>query len=460
MLNVILCGGSGTRLWPISRDLMPKQFIKLFNEKSLFQITVERNKTLCESNYILSNKEHYYLASEQCSELFLKENIQYILESEPRNTAPALAFACMAVPKETILLVTPSDHLIKNQEKYEEAVKKAQLLAEQGFLVTFGIKPTKPETGYGYIEVAQENNVCAFHEKPNIETAQQYIENGNFYWNAGIFCFQAGAMLEEIKHYANDVYTACCAVMEKSLQQNNIIKLDENFMKRVPSISIDYAVFEKSQKVKCIKADFDWNDLGSFDSLYQELEKDENQNVIYSSYTNINSYRNFIYSSSLNKKLIATIDINDLIIVDTGDALLVAPQKSAQKVKKIVEKIQKNTTLTHEHKTIYRPWGSYTILEDDFGYKIKKIEVKPGKRLSLQKHFHRNEHWIVLSGTATVQIGDKTILVRPNESTYIQMGEVHRLSNEGRIPVVMIEAQVGEYTGEDDIVRIDDDFKR
>lgn len=248
--------------------------------------------------------------------------------------------------------------------------------------------------------------------------------------------------------------------MKNSTTINNTLKLDSQSIQQVPSISIDYAVFEKSKKVKCIKADFSWNDLGSFDSLYHVLKKDTNQNVCLSSASCINSSKNFLYSTPNSKKLITTIDINDLIIVDTDDALLVAPQQSAQKVKNLVEEIKLTTTLTREHKTVYRPWGYYTVLEDNLGYKIKKIEVKPGKRLSLQKHFHRNEHWIVVSGTATVQIGNEITLVRPNESIYIKMGEKHRLSNEGRIPVILIEAQVGEYTGEDDIIRFDDDYNR
>lgn len=466
LTTVVLCGGSGTRLWPLSRELMPKQFIKLFDDTSLFQKTIERNNSFSKETIIISNKDHYYLIKDQLAK---KSNLLdsiyiYILEPMPRNTAAALAYACLAVEPETILLVTPSDHLIKNETVYFEAVKQAKNIAEQGYLVTFGIKPVRPETGYGYIEVAEDLHVQTFHEKPSLETAKTFIKNENIYWNAGIFCFKAGTMLEELKKYAPEVYeTAKIAFNACTKKDENIYQLPEEETKQIPEISIDYAVFEKSHKVKCIPAVFAWSDLGSFEALYTEYtEKFDADNTIASraNYVNINSKGNFIYLSPEQKKMIATIDIDNLIIADTGDALLVAPLKSSQKVKDVVAKVKQNSSLHREHNIVHRPWGTYTILENNDGYKIKKIIVEPGKRLSLQKHFHRNEHWIVLSGTATVQIENNVKLVHPNESIYIKMGELHRLSNEGIIPVVIIEAQVGEYTGEDDIVRFDDDYIR
>ncbi len=466
LTTVVLCGGSGTRLWPLSRELMPKQFIEFFAENSLFQKTIQRNNPFSKETIIISNKDHYYLIKDQLAK---KSNLLdsiyiYILEPMPRNTAAALAYACLAVEPETILLVTPSDHLIKNETVYFEAVKQAKNIAEQGYLVTFGIKPVRPETGYGYIEVAEDLHVQTFHEKPSLETAKTFIKNENIYWNAGIFCFKAGTMLEELKKYAPEVYeTAKIAFNACTKKDENIYQLPEEETKQIPEISIDYAVFEKSHKVKCIPAAFAWSDLGSFEALYTEYtEKFDADNTIASraNYVNINSKGNFIYLSPEQKKMIATIDIDNLIIADTGDALLVAPLKSSQKVKDVVAKVKQNYSLHREHNIVHRPWGTYTILENNDGYKIKKIIVEPGKRLSLQKHFHRNEHWIVLSGTATVQIENNVKLVHPNESIYIKMGELHRLSNEGIIPVVIIEAQVGEYTGEDDIVRFDDDYIR
>ena len=456
MTNVILCGGNGTRLWPISRTLMPKQFVKLFNDKSLFQLTVERNSKVCDSQFIVSNTEQYFLAVDQLEELH-KNNNKYLLEPVGKNTAPAIALACFALEPEELVLVTPSDHLIKDEVEYKKALQRAKELAEQDNLVTFGITPTFANTGFGYIE-SDGFNVKAFHEKPDAKTAQKYLNAGNYYWNSGMFMFKAGVFLEELKKYAPEIY-------EKSLEAyNNANKKDKNLIRikhedmiNIPEDSIDYAVMEKSTKVKVIPANINWSDVGSFDALFDELPKDKNNNTINDKHIAIDSKNNLVYTKD---KYIATVDIEDLIIVDTDDALLISKKGSSQKVKEVVKEIKKVSDLHNIHLTGHRPWGTYTVLEDTPGYKIKRIEVKPGKRLSLQKHFHRNEHWIVVSGTATVTVGDTTKLVRPNESTYIKMGELHRLSNEGKIPVVLIEAQVGEYTGEDDIVRVDDDFNR
>jgi len=468
MTNIILCGGSGTRLWPISRTLMPKQFVKLFENKSLFQLTVERNSKVCDSQFIVSNTEQYFLAFDQLDEMINKdievcfdssnlnkENNKYLLEPIARNTAPAIALACMALDVDEIVLVTPSDHLIKNEIEYQKVIKNALDLALEDNLVTFGITPTFPETGFGYIE-ALDLDVKAFHEKPNLETAKSYLDAGNYYWNSGIFCFKAGIYLDELKKYSPEIYETSVNAY-KNAKSDDITRIKHEDMLSIPEDSIDYAVMEKSSKVKVIPSDINWSDVGSFDSLYEKLPKDKDGNTLNSNHISVDSKNNLIYG---NDRKIATIDIEDCIIVDTGDALLISKKGSSQKVKQVVAEIKKNTQLHNIHLKGHRPWGTYTVLEDTPGYKIKRIEVKPGKRLSLQKHFHRNEHWIVVSGTATVIVGDETRLIRPNESTYIKMGQIHRLENEGKIPVVLIEAQVGEYTGEDDIVRIEDDFKR
>ena len=462
MTNIVLCGGSGTRLWPISRTLMPKQFVKLFDDRSLFQLTVERNSKVCDSQFIVSNAEQYFLALDQLEEIN-KTNNRYLLEPVGRNTAPAIALACMALDKDEIVLVTPSDHLIKDETEYEKVLEKAKELASDNNLVTFGITPSFAETGFGYIE-AENFNVRAFHEKPDFETATRYLETGNYYWNSGMFMFKAGIFLEELQKYSSEVYEASKTAYENAKLSNTelnlesqMIRIKHDDMLSIPEDSIDYAVMEKSDKVKVVPSDIKWSDVGSFDSLYEESPKDENGNTVNEKHISIDSKNNLIYGSD---RYIATVDIEDCIIVDTGDALLVSKKGSSQKVKQVVAEIKKNTELHHIHLTGHRPWGTYTILEDSPGYKIKRIEVKPGKRLSLQKHYHRNEHWIVVSGTATVRVGNETKIVRPNESTYIKMGEVHRLENQGKIPVILIEAQVGEYTGEDDIVRIEDDYKR
>jgi len=455
MTNIILCGGSGTRLWPISRTLMPKQFVKLFDNKSLFQLTVERNETLCKKQFIVSNAEQYFLAVDQLEEIDSKEN-QFLLEPIGRNTAPAIALACFALEPEEIVLVSSSDHLIKNENAYKKVLTKAKDLASLDNLVTFGIAAEYPETGYGYIE-ANGEDVKAFHEKPDSETAQQYIDAGNFYWNSGIFCFKAGVFLEELNKYSPKIYQSSKKAFEHA-NNSNILRISHEDMQSIPEDSIDYAVMEKSSKVKVVSANIDWSDLGSFDALAEEFPKDTLGNSINNNLIAINSKNNFVYGE---KRLISLVGIDDLIVVDTPDALLISKKGDSQKIKDIVKELKgRDSDLHHIHLTAHRPWGTYTVLEDEEQYKVKRIIVRPGKRLSLQKHFHRSEHWIVVSGTATVTVGEETRLIRPNESTYIKMGELHRLENEGKIDVVLIEAQVGEYTGEDDIIRIEDDFKR
>ena len=455
MTNIVLCGGSGTRLWPISRTLMPKQFVKLFSNKSLFQLTVERNSKVCDTQFIVSNAEQYFLALDQLEELN-KTNNKYLLEPIGRNTAPAIALACMELPYDELVLVTPSDHLIKDETEYKKVLEQAKELALKNNLVTFGITPTFAETGFGYIESVNTFDVKAFHEKPDFKTATSYLEAGNYYWNSGMFCFKAGVFLDELKKYSPTIFDTSKLALENANTQD-IIRIKHDDMLAIPEDSIDYAVMEKSKLVKVIPSNISWSDVGSFDALFEELPKDINGNTVNPNHISIDSKNNLVFGT---ERIISTIDVEDLIIVDSGDALLISKKGSSQKVKQVVAEIKKTTQLHNIHLSAHRPWGTYTILEDTPGYKIKRIEVKPGKRLSLQKHFHRNEHWIVVSGTATVTVGNETRYVRPNESTYIKMGELHRLENEGKIPVVLIEAQVGEYTGEDDIVRIDDDFKR
>jgi mannose-1-phosphate guanylyltransferase len=455
MTNVILCGGSGTRLWPISRTLMPKQFIQLFDNESLFQLTVKRNSHFCSKQLIVSNFEQYFLASDQLNELD-NSSSQYLLEPIARNTAPAIALSCFSLAENELVLVTPSDHLIKDQLEYEKVLKKATELANKDVLVTFGIKTLSAETGYGYIQSKQNSHdVIAFHEKPNQETANGYFKNTNYYWNSGMFCFKAKIFLSELKRYSPDIYNMAKKAYESS-KKDDIIRIKHEDMLAIPNNSIDYAVMEKSSKIKVIPSDIQWSDVGSFNVLDKELEKDNNNNVKANS-VSINSNNNFLYSDS---KLIATIDIDDMMIVDTKDALLVGKKSSSQKVKQIVDMISEATQLHNTHLKGYRPWGVYNVLEDKPGYKIKQIEVKPHKRLSLQKHKFRNEHWIVVKGTATVTLNNKEFILNENESTYIKSEDLHRLSNNTDELLTIIEVQVGSYTGEDDIERFEDDFSR
>ncbi|ELK0970389.1 mannose-1-phosphate guanylyltransferase/mannose-6-phosphate isomerase [Campylobacter coli] len=454
MTNILLCGGSGTRLWPLSRTLTPKQFIKLFDDKSLFELALRRNSKVCSSILIVCNEEQYFLALDQISNA---NKAQFILEPLARNTAGAITLACLSLPKEEIVLITPSDHLIKNEKAYQEAITKALEFANDDYLVTFGIKPDSPHTGYGYIKSKNIYNVEAFVEKPDLKKAKEFLEDGNYLWNSGMFMFKVGFFLEQMQIYAKEIYDFCLEAHKNAFKQDNFIKIKSIDMEKIPELSIDYALMEKSNKVKVIPSDIAWSDVGSFESLAKEFNDGGNYSNANAKFLDSNNI--FCYASD-KKKFVATIDLDDIFIIDTQDALLISKKSSSQKVKQIYEIIKENENLSKNHLCTHRPWGSFTILEDEKGYKIKRIEVKPGKRLSLQKHFHRNEHWIVLSGTASVEIDGIESLVRPNESIYIRMGQKHRLSNYGKIPVVIIEVQVGEYTGEDDIVRLEDDYKR
>ncbi len=456
MQVVILCGGSGTRLWPISRSLYPKQFVRLFGNESLFQKTLRRNINQADSFTIVINQEQYFMGLDQLEELKIPNKRKFILEPIGRNTAPAIAMAAFASEPEEILLIVPSDHLIEKTDDYEKSIKEAIKLANDGNLVTFGIKPGYPEIGYGYIEAAGYD-VKAFKEKPNLELAKKYLEAGNYFWNSGMFCFKANTFLNELKKHAPDIYEQSKKTFNNS-KADPAIRLNAEDMKAIRSESIDYAVMEKSQHVKVIPADIGWSDLGSFDSLYEALPKDESGNTIAQNVIHSGSKNNLVIS---HKRLISTIDVDDLMIVDTMDALLIAKKGSTQKVKELLAEVKKHSTeMTNVHTTAHRPWGTYTILDEHAEYKVKQIVVRPGAKLSYQYHHHRSEHWIVVSGTATITIDDKTFDLKQNESTFIPREAKHRLANNQKKDLVLIEAQVGSYLGEDDIVRLQDDYKR
>lgn len=456
MQVVILCGGSGTRLWPISRTLYPKQFVKLFQDESLFQKTVTRNAKLASSFSVVINQDQYFMGLDQLDDLKLNLKSTFILEPIGRNTAPAIAMAALACNPEEILLVVPSDHLIEKQAAYEATVNKARELAQNDRLVTFGIKPGYAETGYGYIE-ANGLEVKSFKEKPDAATAETYVKAGNYFWNSGMFCFKAKVFLAELKKYAPDVYEESLKTFNNA-RRDQAIRLQMEDMKSIRSESIDYAVMEKSQLVNVVPADIGWSDLGSFDSLYEALPKDQEGNTLSENTIHLGSKNNLVIS---HNRLISTIDVEDLMIVDTSDALVIAKKGSTQKVKDLVGLVKKqNVEMTNVHTTAHRPWGTYTILEENPGYKVKQITVRPGAKLSLQYHHHRSEHWIVVSGIATVTNGDKTFDLKQNESTYIPKEAKHRLFNNQKEDLVLIEAQVGGYLGEDDIVRLQDDYKR
>jgi mannose-1-phosphate guanylyltransferase len=456
MQVVILCGGSGTRLWPISRTLFPKQFCQLFGDESLFQKTIKRNINVADSFSVIINQEQYFMGLDQIEQIKTKKPCQFVLEPIGRNTAPAIAIAAFAAKPDEVILVVPSDHLIEKQVDYEQTIKKAIELAQNDKLVTFGIKPNYAETGYGYIE-ANGNDVKSFKEKPDAKTAEAYVSAGNFFWNSGMFCFKAGVFLKELKKYTPDIYESSLKAFNAA-RKDGVVRINMEDMKAIRSESIDYAVMEKSTLVKVVPADIGWSDLGSFDSLYDALPKDATGNTKSENVIHLGSKNNLIIGG---KRLISTIDVEDLIIVDTTDAIVIAKKGSTQKVKELVAEVKKsNIEMTNVHTTAHRPWGTYTILEENPGYKVKQITVRPGGKLSLQYHHHRSEHWIVVSGIATITIDDRVFELKPNESTYIPKEAKHRLFNNHHENLVLIEAQVGSYLGEDDIVRLQDDYKR
>ncbi|MFY4727323.1 mannose-1-phosphate guanylyltransferase/mannose-6-phosphate isomerase [Campylobacter jejuni] len=450
MVNIILCGGKGTRLWPLSTNSMPKQFIKFFNDKSLFMLTLERNVKLCSDTIVVTSEQYYYLALEQSN----GKKIRYILEPNGKNTAASITLACLTLPKDEIVLVTPSDHLIKDNIAYNNAILEAENMAKYNNIIIFGIKPNYPEVDYGYINF-KNNDVLNFYEKPKLDSVLKFIQDENYLWNSGMFVCRVDFLLEQISQHAPNIYKSCEKAYDNALKTDNTIRIKADEMFSIPSNSIDYALLEKTKDIKIIPCNFNWNDLGSFRSLSKEFKTDESGNYCNTINSLLNSKNNFIYSTCKEKNIIA-IDIEDCFIIDTNNTLLVGKKESSARVKEIYEKI----TFKERDKLVYRPWGKFTVLDQGQGYKIKKIEVIPGKRLSLQKHFYRSEYWTVLSGVATVEVDGIEKLIGKDESINIKVGQIHRLSNKGKMPLILIEIQIGQYTEEDDIIRLDDDYSR
>lgn len=465
LVPVIISGGSGSRLWPVSRELHPKPFM-LVDEHSLIQKTFLRAANLNDVTDIITvtSKDTVFMTRDSYLGLTHNKKPHFILEPIGRNTAPAIAASALCAVqlfgKDTILLALAADHLIQNCESFQEAVQEAIDLAKKGRIVTFGIQPSSPETGYGYIE-AQGNTVVRFIEKPDYQNAVQYVASG-FLWNSGMFCFTAGTMLSELEKHAPDVLRAVKNAMQVENDNSEIeYTLNEKAFAQAPDISIDYAILEKSDKVSVVACDIGWSDIGSWDSISDLSPSDEAGNQLDGAADAIlvNSTNNYIKSNA--NRMIATVGVDNLIIVDTPDALLIANRNNAQDVKKVVSRLkEKKHESCHTHLTVNRPWGTYTTLEEGNGFKMKRIAVKPGGSLSLQMHHHRSEHWIVVSGTAEVVNGDEKMLLHPNQSTYIPAGQTHRLTNPGVIDCVLIEVQVGIYLGEDDIVRFSDIYGR
>ncbi len=472
LIPTILCGGAGSRLWPVSREMHPKPFIRLADGQSLLQKAWLRGAVLPQAveTMTVTNRDLFFKTEDEYREVAgIPDNKaftnRFILEPFGRNTAPAIAAAALQVAEvhgdDACLLVLAADHLIADQASFAKAVASAIQLAAQGKLVTFGIKPDMPETGYGYIE-ADGNTVKRFVEKPNLETAKEYVASGRFLWNSGMFCFQAGVMLQEMEKHCPAILAAtrACIAESRSAEGKGFsqLELDATAFKQVPDDSIDYAVMEKSANVAVVPCDIGWSDIGSWTALGDLTPADAQGNRIEGEVMLHDVSNCYIQS---NDRMVAAVGVKDLVIIDTADAVLVADRNRAQDVKHIYARLKKEGHEAHRlHSTVHRPWGTYTVLEEGPHFKIKRIEVKVGASLSLQMHHHRSEHWIVVSGMARVVNGQQELFVQTNESTYIPAGHKHRLENPGMLPLVMIEVQSGEYLGEDDIVRFDDVYGR
>ena len=461
---VILAGGTGTRLWPLSRELYPKQLLSLTGEYSLLQTTLVRVGLLPDAlpPIIVVGEEHRFLTRSQVEELDLFPEYHLLLEPLGKDTAPAICgaafFAQQQYQEDAVLLMLPADHLIARPDDFVEAVDRARKQADQGRLVTFGIVPDHPETGYGYIRRGEGGVVKSFVEKPGIETAREYLADGNYFWNSGMFAFPTATLLAELDDFAPDILHCMGKAVEGGSTDGVFFRFDRAAMEQCPPNSIDYALMEKTTHAVVVEANFGWNDIGSWRALWDVAEKDERGNVT-SGDVLLEDVENCLIRSE--DTLVAAVGLRDTLVVETADAVLVAPMDRSQDVKKIVDKLKKQGRGEyHTHRTVYRPWGSYTTLEIQDRFQIKRITVNPGARLSSQMHHHRHEHWVVVTGTAKVENGDQSFLLREDESTYIPLGTIHRLENPGVIPLELIEVQIGSYLGEDDIVRFDDEYGR
>lgn len=469
LIPVILSGGSGTRLWPLSRTSRPKQFMGLTEQSSLFQLTLNRIRGIVQgelSPIVVANNDHRFLVGEQCRAAGVKPYC-ILLEPVARSTAPAIASAAMAAQAQgadPVLLVLPSDHIFSDVHALESAFRVGYQSASEGCLVTFGIVPTHPETGFGYIKASHKLNqnsavaVQQFIEKPDLVNAQNYIRDGSYAWNSGMFMFRASVFLEQLSLHNPDMLTACRKAWDNAKKDLEFIRLDEDAFASSPSCSVDYAVMEKTSKAVVVALDAGWSDVGGWSAVWSVQPHDAQGNAVRGDVVVHESFNSYVHAES---RLVAMVGVSDLIVVETADAVLVAHKDRAQDVKKVVEQLKNQGRSEADlHREVFRPWGSYDSVDSGFRYQVKKITVKPGASLSLQMHHHRAEHWIVVSGTAQVRIGEITQLVTENESVYIPVGLKHSLHNPGKLPLHLIEVQSGSYLGEDDIVRFEDLYGR
>ncbi len=465
---VILTGGAGSRLWPVSREFYPKPLLPIFGERSLLQETAARLDSIRAAGraVYVCNEEHRFLVAEQARELG-KDTEAILLEPEGRNTAPALTIAALYLTDkepDAMMVAMPADHVIPNQENFVAAVEQGGKLAERGYLVTFGVVADKPETGYGYIHLGDEIegsgvfHVDRFVEKPDADTARSYIDAGDYFWNSGIFLLRADRWLQEIEKYQPEILTACNRAMAKSSTDSDFVRVDKQAFLASPSDSIDYAVMEKTDSAAVVPLRTSWSDVGSWSSIWEISERDEAGNVARGDVLT-HETRNSLFMAE--NRCVAGVGLEDMIVVETADAVLVADKNKCQDVKAIVSQLKEFDREEHRfHRRVYRPWGDYEGIDHGDRYQVKRLTVKPGAKLSLQMHHHRAEHWIVVSGTAKVTRGEDVFILSENESTYIPIGVNHRLENPGTIPLEIIEVQSGSYLGEDDIVRFEDVYDR
>lgn len=471
IIPVILAGGSGTRLWPLSRGLYPKQMIKFTNKHTMFQNTILRLAGLDDisSPLVVCNEEYRFMVAEQLRNIDVIP-WSIILEPVGRNTAPAIAAAALKIlndnrANDPLLLVLPADHVIDKISNFHAALEHGRYYADKGCFVTFGVIPDNPEPGYGYIQkgkrVDEKFDICEiqkFIEKPDCDTAEKYVNSGKFCWNSGMFMFKASAIIKELENQSSDIVNACRSAVEKGVDDLDFFRLDRKNFSQSPCDSIDYAVMEKTDKGVMVPFAAGWNDLGSWEALWQTGKKDDNLNVIKGDVLIHDVHNSYLKAET---RLVAAVGVDNLIIVETGDAVLVASRDKVQEVKKLVEELKKNCRQeAMTHKKEYRPWGASETMDSALRFKVKRITLKPGAKLSLQQHFNRAEHWIIVSGTAHVIRGEKELILKEDQSTYIPVGVLHKIENPGKIPLELIEIQSGSYLGEDDIVRFDNVYKK